>query len=61
MKTLEYFQDLPDELKEIIVQNLLEDKDFWNEDEPKNKELAIENVMDYINENNTRGAWKDWC
>lgn len=60
METLEYFQDLPEELREIIIKNLLEDEDFWK-DFPKNEDIARENVMDHINRNNTPGAWKEWC
>lgn len=59
-KKLEYFQDLPEELKEIIVQNLLKDKDFWDEELPESEEQARENVLDYINRNNSSYAWKDW-
>ena len=62
MKNLKYFQDLPDELKEVVFEeiknHLIEEGEITKENIKEGQDMEI--TDDWINRNNTPYFWKDW-
>ncbi len=54
------FEELPESTKDEIVEILLKEKGFWDEESPGAEDVARENIHHYIQENNNPRSVHEW-